>query len=1248
MNRDAGWITASLLTVAASFGFSALHPKPSGAVAASPSAIEAADASASTPKPGSKPPTRQPSPCDGLQDLLAHFLDVTAQTIHTPGSCNSDAQPVAKEAVPLPGHTHLSVIIATLPDPLHTAVPLMFDRGTEAIQQAAQDSNYIYDSAWLPWKTGRADTSKDVSDARLSALEAEPGVLLFRKSLESKPNSAAPPISPYGDGLIVFLVGEEATNGIHPAQFVHTAQWIASLRAQGILSDKNIQILGPTFTGSFPSLAQLLQEPDVHAAFLQGPDQKLEIFSGQVTGNKDVAWFQSQLKQPKIADLDILFQSFVQDDKTVLRRFYQYLIGIGLGTDRLAIISEDETAYGFSTREKINDIQTFYYPRDISAVRTAYQAQSLFSAPATASSADDGTPKTLKTDLTEPERKENDTVHSYAGSQSALSQEAVLLQIVSMLKSHQTEFILLRSSNPLDQLFLAHFFKLTYPDGRIIILGSDLLFRREMGSTGLNGVLSLSNYPALPDIDEWTTVNDPTPHDPASPVHRAFTQNGGEGTYIAMRALLRAPQCVLTPAPDGFLPEYCLSDERPPDYAEPFWLATPDNPHTPATWLTVLGNNGFWPVAALNDPTYNTTRPPSARRWPAPPLSMKVCLIAILLWSIFHAVCCCLPSITVKPEHRSYFARSGDHSHSATRSHIAILVASSVLVVVIAILVAWGYGWMDGFNAPIRSPRIYFTFPFVVWGIVAFGLVFNAWLEVHLNRPNAASFSIRKILHRSNWAVLARSAFRDACLPLFLFALCTVAFCIFFQWYIDSPLKPGVRTLSYLRSMDLTTGVSPVIPLVVLALGMYCWCWYSLRGLALFGLDKPVLPSNDSLSINFQQKDGTDATFVPGNEEKFLTMLSEENVSIPLEEYCRPFNRSTWKRFAAIFISLWLGAIFTAGRAPLRSLGSQRYADMVCVWIAFSIALLLANTWQFVHIWLRLRALLAFLDKLPLRRTLQAMHGFSWGSIWKLGGNVLDLRYQLFYRQFEALNHLQTSLEHVPQDSSLFSHRGDARTLAAQIEETRSVRKAFAAWYAMHWDEWTARDLSTLCAVQASEAKIVGTLISRLLVPVWQNEGISLLLGDGQAEAGRAAQISLHPEQYVRNAEEIVCLLYLGFIQNILGRLRSLVIGMVCLFLSIALVLPSYPFDPRPVLTGAVIILFLIVGVVVFMVYSQMFRDATLSHLTDTKPGELGSQFWIKFATVGVGPLIGLIATVFPGISQFLLSWLQPSLSAMK
>ena len=66
------------------------------------------------------------------------------------------------------------------------------------------------------------------------------------------------------------------------------------------------------------------------------------------------------------------------------------------------------------------------------------------------------------------------------------------------------------------------------------------------------------------------------------------------------------------------------------------------------------------------------------------------------------------------------------------------------------------------------------------------------------------------------------------------------------------------------------------------------------------------------------------------------------------------------------------------------------------------------------------------------------------------------------------------------------------------------------------------------------------------------------------------------------------------------------------------------------------------------LVYSQMSRDATLSHITNTKPGELGSEFWVRLFGFGLGPLIGLLTTLFPSITDFAFSWLQPGLAAIK
>ncbi len=115
-----------------------------------------------------------------------------------------------------------------------------------------------------------------------------------------------------------------------------------------------------------------------------------------------------------------------------------------------------------------------------------------------------------------------------------------------------------------------------------------------------------------------------------------------------------------------------------------------------------------------------------------------------------------------------------------------------------------------------------------------------------------------------------------------------------------------------------------------------------------------------------------------------------------------------------------------------------------------------------------------------------------------------------------------------------------------------------------------------------------------------------------------------------------------------LGRIRTMVIGTLGLFVAATLSASTYPFDPRPVLSGVLFVLLIAVGAVVVLVYAGMHRDATLSHVTNTNPGELGSEFWFKLIGYGIAPLLGLITTMFPELPGFLFSWLQPGLTSLK
>jgi hypothetical protein len=1374
MKREAGWMSASVVALAAVYGVSTLQQGGSGEGSPAATHISAHTSQTAHPKTGTLREVYQ-GPCYETVEKLRSFFNLPEESKFAPPNCAplNDNAPSRVADV-----QHIRFIIATVPDP-KTQIPFAFDRQIEAIQQAAAGANYSYDSSWMPWENDYNDSlalleDRDVLRDRQELRERQPGMILFRHSVlphrdgshkdddstgtgDAKKNGPPVRVTPYGDALVVFVVGEDATAGMNRWQFRNAVQWIKQLK--GIPGRSETQIFGPHFTGSLPSLAELIQSDDIEPILRPQKAKYLDIFSGSVTSMNGAEKFfnkthpdQSGVNPPNDKDtsiwngLNVNFHSFQMSNATLTRLYFDYLRSIGVDLSRVAIVSEDLTTYGADTRKeaasenfktnalKVNgkragdqtaednrakvsgndcdECSYFSYPRDISAVRAAYQEQALMGASSTLSA----THRELRSDIADPDEKITDNVHRYGSSQTALSQEAVLLQIVSMFHAHQIQFIILRSSNQLDKLFLTKFFKVGYPEGRVVLIGNDLLLRRDIVTSGMNGVITLGTYPLVPDADHFTAAS---PNGPFHQ-HRAYTDDTAQGGFLALTFLLgKGPDDAKPIDPESpclqdaptlaniFLPTkspYCSDpgdqssskvNLHTPGYASPFWLRKhPEQiqiqPDPPAAWVSVLGNDGFWPVATLDGRSilqdraravvwkngtvvknilpylsyawqHLLTAPQSIltamavpfrvigstpdRRLPLTlPFSMIFCVGVVIVWAMMHVVLCTLPSITVKPFYRSYFARPYADPDSANPSalpqlHRGLILFASFLVVSVADILARGYGWTSFEGEPFQRDRVFFALaPILVWFLGAVAVCSNIWVESQLLSINPKTFTFGDL-------ALGSKFLRTVWRPLLAFTLLTFGFYSFFILAIDSTLPPQVRTPTYLRAMDLITGVSPTTPLILLALGMYGWCWYALRGIGLLGISRPILPSSKHL---YNERSGSPE---PANHLQIFNMICRQGAGHVIERFCEPLSRMPLIGF---FIALFLLLMAAYGLtsdwthltlvAPIRALGTESFSHIVCIWITIAIAMLLATCWQLTKLWLALHELLLFLDKIPLRRTIQSIRGFTWGSIWKLGGNILEFRYRLIYRQFEAIAHVRAAL----------GDKAEYAALATTLDDVRPARNAFETWYSDNWNRWQARDLLPLYDVQKSIAKAVGELFSCLLVPAWEKEDASLLIlrptitefSDDEGEHLRHVIKELPPE--VRNAEEAFCLLYVGFIQNVLARMRTIVLGIISLFLSLALLVPSYPFDPRPLLTGAVVVLFAIISTVVFLVYSQMFRDTTLSHLTNTRPGELGAEFWFKFVGFGIGPIFGLLATIFPQLGNFFSSWLQPSISSLK
>jgi hypothetical protein len=181
----------------------------------------------------------------------------------------------------------------------------------------------------------------------------------------------------------------------------------------------------------------------------------------------------------------------------------------------------------------------------------------------------------------------------------SLQQEAQMYGIIDTLKTHGIRFVVLRSTSSLDYLFLARFLHRAYPDAFIVTMGADMLFGREIDSTEFRGVEALTPFPLLPRGQDWTRRSNKL----ARHAHRVFGSDTMEGTYLATRFLITD----LDPSnPPGFI-DPMKADIA--DYRAPFWEQK-STATTPSTWLSVIGRDGYWPVAVLTR-TLSTPSPDS-------------------------------------------------------------------------------------------------------------------------------------------------------------------------------------------------------------------------------------------------------------------------------------------------------------------------------------------------------------------------------------------------------------------------------------------------------------------------------------------------------------------------------------------------------------------------------------------------------------------------------------------------------------
>ncbi len=1141
----------------------------------------------------------------------------------------------------------INFAVAIVPDPIHTHLSLFFDRTIDAIQQGAQQAGWIFDRAMMPWDSQEHPESTDFR-TRLAQeqfqddKEALPGLMIFRRAYPDSLKSS----------LFIFVVGETPTGGVNKDQFRNAVKLIAGgPKAPDSAPIKSLRIIGPTFSGSLYSLAQLI-DPELRKQGFGAVVVRSGTVSSWDTQRWFVQWSERQLCE---SGLRVDFATFQQSDRYMLRKFLEFEKRRGYTADKIAVLTEDETAYGnvalpsppnsptsqadlkknscmadttapegtvvkddptLAAEEK--SMLHLYFPRDISQLRSAYQ-QGLQQQSSSSSSTDSyQVHATLPTNLQDT-GSDDDSVQQFAHSETPLSQESILLGMVAAIRERHIQFVVLQATNPMDTLFLSAFLKKGYSQARVVAMPADLLLSRDADDVSLlHGVMGLTTYSLLPDIDEQ--VAQPSELEASERADHVFPNAYAAGTYNAAISQIKcfeapAPTpCDISKAPAGL----ALANYTEYGWPSLAWPRTSRNPIAPPVWLTVLGRGGFWPLAILDSgekagnieasarpisstsaPTYRAFKPDWPLFWGVicgVVLSL-VAVFGLLLWkgSVVGSFSAMTLMAPVKSPHRS-----------------ALIVIIGCLLLVGLLLLIWPwFAWA--------------TLPGAKWrfgaGVAVIALLYAGCTEE----------LIRRRAMRAGWIfILAGAVLIGAFLGVY-------------------SAGSHSQTPFLYRYVHLTSGVSPLLPFLCLLAGSLWWAWFSLAGLALVDKRRPQLPSDEDLPAA-APPEHTAAT-VTRSRSMLLTERSAEKlvrVSYPAALDVRVY---------APALAVLAVTVFSFDRShPLLSLETGHFEWIYALSLAIVTFALFCTLFRLLVIWQESQKILATLDHFPLRRAFAELH-FAWQPIWRLGGGRWQDLYRLISRQMETLEHLKAML---PQDSGVAA-RVLHRSIQATADQQDDLYKQYAALSSPNSRDPNAKEprlsdylINQYQLLQKSIGYTAAAALTYLQPKWWEKEGLILCELGSSADVKAPSDDDKSKDENVtvslptRLAERFVALVYLNFILTILLRMRTLAVSAGGLYIFLLLSVNSYPFEPRIALRSLAILMLMVIVIVVGYVFAQVHRDSILSLVTQTKPGELGIEFWLRMGSFVALPLISLLVSQFPTLNNALFSWLEPAVSALK
>jgi hypothetical protein len=1112
-------------------------------------------------------------------------------------------------------------LIAVLPDPELTRLSLYFDRAVDSIQRAAESAGFYFDRHWIPWTSDPANSSRAVT-----AAGDEPGVLLFR-------SDAAP-----GEYLVVFLVGESPVSGIRRRQFLKATQYV-----QTIGDPKTLYVSGTSYSGALRSLRSAIGE--VRGLGMGSAVPRFRVLSGSVTVLQEIEAF----REGHEAEAEpISFASVMHNDTYARQNFLDYMQRRFGGPVASASLSEGQTAYGAGistiekevskqpaasqthgeaaeaeigiendTREPIADGGrglNIRFPREIARLRGAYPQPEM-----------QGTPGAIvpragvEAELSVPIQEVlegRDAVAVLSGAQLPVAQEAVLLDIANTLQRENIQLAGIAATDVFDSLFLAGFLRKATPGVRLYMDDTDLLYVRAGAQYSLDGILAITTYPLVTQNQYWSLGLRQNRWQQRSPASSRYEL----GMFNAVRALLMeqgregATAFAATHESAAIVGTVVGSADAPSPGLVDHSFAGDGFTRKPPLWLVAVGLNGYWPVALLDrraDDEQQLPWGPATDRGSSPVLDLghpdrvwtAVFAVLVILGGGFGflTVGAQFPGVLrwlqallgqTQPARESrlwnQFLVHATERGAAGRAYFL----SAQCLALTAMLYPLGSPlWLLYLESESGGARYVSPGDWHVWAALA-SVVSCSLLLAGSVAPFVKLFAeLRPMGYKpeGEGPLLGNQYMHLAVVTLIAFPIPLVL------WWqgLSGQADYSLFFFSF-RSLDLLNGVSPGTPFLLLGLGLMVMARLHGRRHAISLESPPELPR------------------LP---EDFQTRGLRENTDAV--RYClsNPITSDVASTLVILIPAFGILLLIPADRP--QSLESWQY-DWAYQITLRALFLFAALSWaRFVLVWIKLHRVLDSLNLHPVRAAFSVLpSGYAHVPVFE-GSGSLDSRFRLV---------------RFVQDLRILACCKQTELLpCVEPEQIREVEQVVGR-----------ADGHYPRSVEHAWRKVAGVTSQLVnhLEPEWNK-------GHGVEEGKAIAREELPPEKRAfRIAEEMVAMPYVVFIGNAMLQLRNLLFYVTTsYFLGVVSAL-VYPFRGVQMIVWAATIGFIVLGAPVVVALVQMERDEILKRLSRGKSEHGTLPLLRRLAVFGALPILAILSSYFPGVSRYLISWLEPALKA--